>query len=163
MTHRAPETPFNASPSDVAGSSVLHDRDFLRLAPALDLSAEEWLRVLQAHSAPPSFRREVFGETLEQQLEWLSWGVQDDDPCRESSKLSKRIAALPRMLKLTVLEAIERFWTGEAEASSLDERLQHLGLRPCASAHARLAALAHRRLVLSEEEGPLADPVQIAG
>lgn len=159
MTHHAPKAPFNASLSDVGGSSVLHDQDFLRFAPALDLSAEEWLRLLQAHSAPPSFRRKVFGEPLEQQLEGLSWGVHDDDPCRESAKLSRRIKALPRMLKLTVLEAIERFWTREAEASSFDERLQHLGLRPCASTHARLAALAHRRLILSEEDGPLADPV----
>ena len=81
---------------------------------------------------------------------FLPWGVHDDDPCPESLELSMRIEALPRMLKLTVLEAIERFWTDGAVASSWDERLQHLGLRPCNSAHARLAALAHRRRFLPE-------------
>ena len=80
----------------------------------------------------------------------LPGGVHDDDPCPESLELAKRIEALPRILKLTVLEAIERFWTDEAEASSWDERLRNLGLRPCDSAHARLAALAHQRRVLPE-------------
>ena len=133
------------------GTAVLHDQDFLRFAPALDLSTEEWLRVFRAHNGSPSTRRQMSRETLTQQLRTLSWNVHVDDPCSESIDLSRRINALPRMLKLTILETIERFWTGQYERASLDETfLQHLGLRPCASAHARLATLAHRRRVLPE-------------
>lgn len=150
MTQHDPETVLDGSPSDARGRSVLHERDFLRLAPALDLSTGEWLRVFQAHCEPPSSRREAFWEPLEQQLMFLPWDVHDDDPCPESLELAKRIDALPRVLKLTVLDAIERFWSDGAVASSWDERLRNLGLRPCDSAHARLAALEHRRHALPE-------------
>ena len=130
------------------GTAVLHDHDFLRFAPALDLSTEEWLRVLQAHNGSPSTRRQMFRETLTKQLAMLSSNVHDHDPCSESIDLSSRINALPRMMKLTILETIERFCTRQSERSSLNDTLQHLGLRPCASAQARLAALAHRQRVL---------------
>jgi hypothetical protein len=130
------------------GTAVLHDQDFLRFAPALDLSTEEWLRVLQANNGSPSTRRQMFPETLAKQLARLSLNVYDDDPCSESLDLSRRINALPRIMKLTILETIERFCTRQSEHSSLNDTLQHLGLRPCASAQARLAALAHRHRVL---------------
>ena len=151
MAQNIPEacqTALNDSLSEAEEPAVLNDWDFVRLAPALDLSTEEWLRVFQAYNGPPSSRREIFRETLEQQLKWLSWCVHEDDPCSKSIELSKRVEALPRILKLTILEAIERLWTHESGGSSWDERLQNLGLRPCTSAHARLAALAHRRQVL---------------
>ena len=152
MAHNISEacqTALNDSLSEAGEPVVLHDRDFARLAPALDLSTEEWLRILQAHNnTPPSCRRDIFFEPLELQIEMLSVGVYDDDPCSESLALAKRVEALPRILKLTILEAIERLWTREKKDLSLDECLRHLGLRPCASAHARLVALAHRRHVL---------------
>lgn len=150
MTQRIPHPVLNGSQIEAGIASVLPQQEFLRLAPALDLSTEEWLRVFQAHSELPSSRREIFHKSLEEQIMFLSWGVHDDDPCPESLELSRRVEALPRILKLTVLEAIERFWNSEAKASSWEERLQHLGLRPCASAHDRLKALAHRRHIFSE-------------
>lgn len=85
---------------------MLRERDFLCLAPALDLSTQEWLRVFRAHCAPPSSSREVFRESPEQQLMFLAWGIRDEEPCPESFERSMRIDALPRMLKLTVLKAI---------------------------------------------------------
>jgi len=157
MTRHTPKTVFDEALNDIAGSPVLHDQDFLRLAPALDLFTKEWLRVFMAHSELPSSRRDVFRETLAQQLERLSWNVQNDDPCPENMALATRLAELPQMLKLTVLDAIERFWTSDAGVSSWDEHLQSLGLRPCTSAHDRMAAFAHRRHVLAGSSDP-ADP-----
>lgn len=155
MAQKTPEacqTGLNASLPDAGGTAFLNDRDFIRLAPALDFSTEEWLLVFDAHCGLPSERREIFRETVEEQLVWISWCADEDDPCPESLELSNRIEALPRILKLTVLEAIERFWTSKGVASSWDEHLRHLGLRPCACSHARLAALAHRRHVLPEQK-----------
>lgn len=157
MTRHTPETVCNETPNDITAHPILTDRDFRRLAPALELSTDNWLRVLQAHNGLPSTRRDFFRETISLQLEGLSWNVEDDDPCPESLELARHLAALPHMLKLTVLETIERFWASDAGDFSLEDRLRDMGLRPCTSAHERMAAFRYRQHVLAEENGP-ADP-----
>ena len=147
----ASEALLNDPLFDLEGATILNDQDFVKLAHALDFSAEEWIRIFRAHNnGTPSESRRMFQQSLKDQLMTLPWCVYDDDPCSESGELSKRIEDLPDILKLAVLEAIERFWGGSVEASSFDERLQQLGLRPCESAHGRIVALAHRQHIFRE-------------
>lgn len=111
----------------------------------VDLSVDDWIKVLNAHTGGFSSRRVRCNETARFQIDWLASEVYDEDDWGSDMELAQRIEALPVIQKVAVLDIIDRYWSpDEPKTGDMRTCLQALGVVFPTTGHEKLRAVAAR-------------------
>lgn len=116
----------------------------------LDLSAENWLMILNTFDFPVSYLRDSGFMSPAQQNEMFPWLIANSGIGPDPVGLAHRIACMHEIDLFALCEVIERFWTRDADDTDTAEFFISQGIRFERSAHERLDNLArHAELIAS--------------